>query len=123
MGKELQEHLLVYTYIWMKAVRVFACILKLHTSTTIRHDSFRKTRVIKFSELYSAIGTIYAMVHYIALHLLQKQLPRKVKSRLVIIQCAGYIFWQLFLCSVCLLSLKHLRRSLWHMLGCITSRV
>ena len=27
----------------------------------------------------------------------QKQLPRKMKSRLVIIMCAGYIFWQLFL--------------------------
>ena len=27
----------------------------------------------------------------------QKQLPRKMKSRLVIIVCAGYTFWQLFL--------------------------
>ena len=27
----------------------------------------------------------------------QKQLPRKMKLRLVIIDCAGYIFWQLFL--------------------------
>ena len=26
----------------------------------------------------------------------QKQLPRKMKSRLVIIECAGYIFWQWF---------------------------
>ena len=26
----------------------------------------------------------------------QKQLPSKMKSRLVIIRCAGYIFWQLF---------------------------
>ena len=28
---------------------------------------------------------------------LKKQLPRKMKSRLVIIICAGYIFWQQFL--------------------------
>ena len=27
----------------------------------------------------------------------QKQLPRKMKSRLVIIECAGNNFWQLFL--------------------------
>ena len=27
----------------------------------------------------------------------QKQLPREMESRLVIIVCAGYIFWQLFL--------------------------
>ena len=27
----------------------------------------------------------------------QKQTPRKMKLRLVIIECAGYIFWQLFL--------------------------
>ena len=27
----------------------------------------------------------------------QKQLPRKMKSRLVILECAGYILWQLFL--------------------------
>ena len=30
----------------------------------------------------------------------QKQLPRKMKSRLVNIMCAGYIFWQLFLWDV-----------------------
>ena len=27
----------------------------------------------------------------------QKQPPRKLKTRLVIIECAGHIFWQLFL--------------------------
>ena len=26
----------------------------------------------------------------------QKQLPCKIKLRLVIVECAGYIFWQLF---------------------------
>ena len=26
----------------------------------------------------------------------QRQLPHKMKSRLVMIECAGYIFWQLF---------------------------
>ena len=26
----------------------------------------------------------------------QKQLPHKVKVRLIIIECAGYIFWQSF---------------------------
>ena len=31
------------------------------------------------------------------LYCLQKQLPRKMKSRLVIEECAGYIFWQIFL--------------------------
>ena len=31
------------------------------------------------------------------LYFSQKQLPRKMMSRLVIIECAGYIFWQLFL--------------------------
>ena len=30
------------------------------------------------------------------LYFSQKQLPRKMKSRLVITECAGYIFWQLF---------------------------
>ena len=29
------------------------------------------------------------------IHFSQKQLPRKTKTRLVIIECAGYIFWQL----------------------------
>ena len=33
----------------------------------------------------------------ILLHFSQKQLPREMESRLVIIMCAGYIFWQLFL--------------------------
>ena len=37
---------------------------------------------------YSVIALLYFS---------QKQLPRKMKARLVIIQCAGYIFWQLFL--------------------------
>ena len=27
----------------------------------------------------------------------QKQVPRKMKTRLVIIECAGYTLWQLFL--------------------------
>ena len=31
------------------------------------------------------------------LYFSQKQLPRKMKSRLVITKCAGYIFWQLIL--------------------------
>ena len=31
------------------------------------------------------------------LYFTQKQLPRKMKSRLVIMKGAGYIFWQLFL--------------------------
>ena len=31
------------------------------------------------------------------LYFSQKQLPREMESRLVIIECAGYIFWQLFL--------------------------
>ena len=30
----------------------------------------------------------------------QKQLPRKTKPRLVVINCAGYVFWQLFLWEV-----------------------
>ena len=30
-------------------------------------------------------------------HNSQKQLPSKLKLRLVIIECAGYIIWQLFL--------------------------
>ena len=30
------------------------------------------------------------------IYLSQKQLPRKTKSRLVITEYAGYIFWQLF---------------------------
>ena len=30
----------------------------------------------------------------------QKQLPHKMKTRLVIIKCAGGIFWQLFLWEV-----------------------
>ena len=34
---------------------------------------------------------------FIILFFSQKQLPRKMKSRLVIIECADYIFWQLFL--------------------------
>ena len=33
----------------------------------------------------------------IAYYTSQKKLPRKMKSRLVIIECAGYICWQLFL--------------------------
>ena len=35
----------------------------------------------------------------------QKQLPRKMKSRLVIIDCAGYNFWQLF-CGECMYYLR-----------------
>ena len=31
------------------------------------------------------------------LYFSQKQMPREIESRLVIIVCAGYIFWQLFL--------------------------
>ena len=31
------------------------------------------------------------------LYFSQKQLPGKMKSRLVILECAGYIFWPLFL--------------------------
>ena len=31
------------------------------------------------------------------IYLSQKQLPREMESRLIIIVCAGYIFWQLFL--------------------------
>ena len=34
---------------------------------------------------------------FILLYFSQKQLPRKMKSRLLIIKCAGYISWQLFL--------------------------
>ena len=34
------------------------------------------------------------------LYISQKQLRRKLKSRLVIVACAGYIFWQLFLWEV-----------------------
>ena len=33
---------------------------------------------------------------YLHLYLSQKQLPRKMKTRLVIIECAGYTFSQLF---------------------------
>ena len=29
--------------------------------------------------------------------LLTKQMPRKMKSRFVVTECAGYVFWQLFL--------------------------
>ena len=37
--------------------------------------------------------------HRTILYFSQKQLPRKMKSRLVIRKCAGYIFWQLFFCG------------------------
>ena len=34
------------------------------------------------------------------LYFSQKQLPREMESRLVIVVCAGYTFWQLFLWEV-----------------------
>ena len=42
-------------------------------------------------------GIWYTKSEIIELYFSQKQLPRKMKSRLVIIMCAGYIFRQLFL--------------------------
>ena len=36
-------------------------------------------------------------IHILIIFFSQKQLTRKMNSRLVIIECAGYIFWQLFL--------------------------
>ena len=39
-------------------------------------------------QAYKYIGKVYFS---------QKQLPRKMKSCLLIIECAGYINWQLFL--------------------------
>ena len=40
--------------------------------------------------------TLY-LIYSFYIHFSQKQLPREVKSRLVIMECTGYIFWQLFL--------------------------
>ena len=42
--------------------------------------------------------------------LLKKQQPLKIKSRLVITECTGYIFWQLFLRQL-YLCLPNLARS------------
>ena len=41
----------------------------------------------------------------VVVHFSQKQLPRKTKTRLVILECAGYIIWQLFF--VATIVLKH----------------
>ena len=41
-----------------------------------------------------------ALTAALLIHFSQKQLPRKKKSRLAIIACAGYILWQLFLWQV-----------------------
>ena len=51
------------------------------------------------SEFYSNVNSLFITNTgaHDPLHFSQKQLPRKMKLRLVIIVCAGYIFWQLFL--------------------------
>ena len=46
---------------------------------------------------YKCLGIAFNLIATSSLYLSQKQLPRKMKSRLVIIEYAGYIFWLLFL--------------------------
>ena len=50
-----------------------------------------------FTVEYLCKLVLYSSVNQVHLYFSQKQLPRKMKSRLVIIACAGYILWQLFL--------------------------
>ena len=61
----------------------FNTILHVHRKFTNRN---RERKRIYIEKLYMLL-----------LYSSQKQLPHKMKSRLVIIECAGYIFWQLFL--------------------------
>ena len=56
-------------------------------------------------EIY--LVNVYTIYIYIYIYVSQKQLPRKMKSRLVIIQCAGNIFWQLFLRRLILIILHN----------------
>ena len=58
--------------------------------TTVSPDIRRSSRIAN-----KVINIV--LVNLIILYFSQKQLPRKLKTRLVIIECAGYIFWQLFL--------------------------
>ena len=54
-------------------------------------------RLLNTTPLHRVISIVYLITVLLLLYISQKQLPRKMKSRLVIIECAGYIFWQLFL--------------------------
>ena len=52
----------------------------------------------KFNNLTAAVEDLHnKYLVSCLLYISQKQLPRKMKSRFVIIVCAAYIFWQLFL--------------------------
>ena len=44
-----------------------------------------------------SIRSFDRLIQPIIIYLSQKQMPRIMKSRLVIIECADNIFWQLFL--------------------------
>ena len=66
-------------------------------------SSYRTARVTKLitpakNILYKILSEDFITLTYI--NFSSKQLPRKMKTRLVIIECAGYIFWQLFLWEV-----------------------
>ena len=50
----------------------------------------------------------------------QRQLPRKMKSCLVIIVCAGYIFWQLFLWRIYILYICQVHNSICYLIIMIT---
>ena len=61
--------------------------------------------VLEFWLEYVMAGMLYRLntnrdYRNIYLNFSQRQLPRKLKTRLVIIECAGYIFWQFSLANI-----------------------
>ena len=67
-----------------------------NSSTTANHYVFK--RIFSSSLMYSC-GENFTLLIQIILYFSQKELPCKITTRLVITQCAGYIFWQFFFCE------------------------
>ena len=75
------------------------------------------TRIGQFSQGV----TVTPAPNIMCIYFPQKQLPRKMKSRLVIIECAGCILWQFFVATIVESRTQSSLQNLYKSVVCIAS--